>query len=336
MDASHKFPSAGHALPKNVDQWVDLLCHAHADRHAAQQTAEGLQSKVAELQKDNAQLQKENTQLQKENAKLKKQLSMPSTPTQPATPTKITEPFSMRAEEKRQEARGKVKKKKESKKQRRGRIANAEKIAQAEKTDDIFPDSVPRELCRLSHVRLVWRLIDGKSMLVAYRIFRGPNKKYGIIPGVLGRGGFGIEIIIQSTYMVHTIGLSLDKACMLMLFMQNLKMSKSQADALLNQLSRHWENEFEVLCTLLANSLVVHADETGWSINSVWAFLSEKARLLFFGVHKDSDTLKEILDPKTFAGILFSDDAAVYANFTASQKCWSRYGCIYRGIRCPT
>ena len=94
----------------------------------------------------------------------------------------------MRAEEKRQEARGKVKKKKESKKHRRGRIANAEKIAQAEKTQEIFPDDVPRELCRLSHIRLVWRLIDGKSMLVAYRIFRGPNKKYGIIPGLRGRG----------------------------------------------------------------------------------------------------------------------------------------------------
>ena len=58
---------------------------------------------------------------------------------------------------------------------------------------------------------------------------------------------------------------------------------------LLQQLSRHWQNEFEVLCTLLANSLVVHADETSWSINSVWAFLSEKARVLFFGVHKDAD-----------------------------------------------
>jgi len=35
----------------------------------------------------------------------------------------------------------------------------------------------------------------------------------------------------------------------------------------------------------------VHSDETGWSINSVWAFLSEKVRVLFFGVHKNADTL---------------------------------------------
>jgi transposase len=92
---------------------------------------------------------------------------------------------------------------------------------------------------------------------------------------------------------------------------------------LLRQLSRHWQHEFDVLCTLLANSLVVHTDETSWSINSVWAFLSEKARVVFFGVHKDADTLKQILDPQTFAGLVISDDAAVYANFSQSQKCWA-------------
>jgi len=88
-------------------------------------------------------------------------------------------------------------------------------------------------------------------------------------------------------------------------------------------LSRAWEHEFDLLCTLLANSLVVHADETSWSLNSVWAFLSEKARVLLFGVHKDAATLKKMLDPASFAGITISDDAAVYGNFSASQKCWA-------------
>jgi hypothetical protein len=55
----------------------------------------------------------------------------------------------------------------------------------------------------------------------------------------------------------------------------------------------------------------------------VWAFLSEKARLLFFGVNKDAATLEQILDPATFAGLLVSDDAAVYANFSQAQKCWA-------------
>ena len=104
---------------------------------------------------------------------------------------------------------------------------------------------------------------------------------------------------------------------------QNLRLSKSQANALLYRLARDWEHEFDLLCTLLANSLVVHADETSWSLNSVWAFLSEKARVLLFGVHKDAATLKKVLDPASFAGLVISDDAAVYANFTESQKCWA-------------
>jgi hypothetical protein len=140
---------------------------------------------------------------------------------------------------------------------------------------------------------------------------------------VLGRGEFGIEIIVAIAYQVYIVGLSFDKVCLLLNFFQNLRLRKSQVDALLNQLSRHWESEFEGLCTLLANSAVVHADETSWSLNSVWAFLSEKVRVLFFGVHKDADTLRRILDPATFAGIVVSDDAAVYANFTRSQKCWA-------------
>jgi hypothetical protein len=160
---------------------------------------------------------------------------------------------------------------------------------------------------------------------VAYEVYRGPRNQYGQIPGVFGRSEFGIEIVVAIAYQVYVVGLSFDKVCLLMNFFQNLKLRKSQADALMNRLARQWEGEFDLLCLLLANSLVVHTDETGWSINSVWAFLSEKVRLLFFGVHKDAETLRQILDPATFAGLVISDDAAVYANFTQSQKCWAHF-----------
>jgi hypothetical protein len=155
-------------------------------------------------------------------------------------------------------------------------------------------------------------------------VFQQPAKnQYGQIRGVLGRSEFGLEIVLAIAYQVYVVGLSFDKVCLLLNFFQNLRLRKSQVDALLYQLSRMWEGEFDLLCTLLANSLVVHTDETSWSLNSVWAFLSEKVRLLFFGVHKDAETLKQILDPETFAGIVISDDAAVYANFNQSQKCWA-------------
>jgi transposase len=237
---------------------------------------------------------------------------------------KVDEPYSLRAEEKREAERSKKKKKRNGKpKGRRGRISSQEKIKQAERTEKVFPEGLAPSDCKLSHTRPVWRLENGRAVLVAYAIYRGPKNQYGKIPGVLGRSEFGLEIIIEIAHLVYIVGLSFDKVCALLQFFQQLRLRKSLVDALLYRLGRHWEHEFEVLCTLLANSAVVHADETSWSLNSVWAFLSEKARVLLFGVHKDEETLKAILDPATFAGIVISDDAAVYANFSKAQKCWA-------------
>jgi transposase len=239
-----------------------------------------------------------------------------------AATAKLAEPFSVRSEEQRQEARGQ--KKRQRKRQgRRGRLKTKDKIAQAQRSESVFPEGVAPEACQLSHVRPVWRLENGQAVLIAYHIYRGPNNRYGKIPGVMGRSEFGTEIVIEIAYLVYVLGLSFDKVCQVLNFFQNLRLRKSQTDALLYRLSRHWQRQFEVLCTLTANALVVHADETSWSLNSVWALLSEKARVLWFGVHKDADTLAKIVDPATFAGIMISDDAAVYANFTAAQKCWA-------------
>jgi hypothetical protein len=243
----------------------------------------------------------------------------------PSAPTaKVEESFSMRAVEKRQQARNPKKNKlKLSRKSRKGRLTNADKLKLAERTEKCFPDGVPEQDCHLSHTRPVWRLEQGRALVVAYAIYRGPKSQYGQIPGVLGRSEFGVEIVVEIAYLVYVMGLSFDKVCQMLQFLQNLSLGKTQADSLLRQLSRHWQHEFDGLCTLLANSMVVHADETSWSIHSVWALLSEKARVLLFGVHKDAETLEKILDPATFAGIVVSDDAAVYANFTHAQKCWA-------------
>jgi transposase len=237
--------------------------------------------------------------------------------------TKVDEPFSMRAEEKRQQTRYPKKKPKRARKSRRGRLTTADKVKLAERTEQCFPEGVPPQECHHSHTRPVWRLEKGRAVLIAYDIYRGPKNQYGKIAGVLGRSEFGLEILVEIAYFVYVLGLSFDKVCLTLQFLQNLRLSKTQADVLLRRLARHWQHEFEVLCTLLANSLVVHTDETSWSIHSVWAFLSEKARLVLFGVPKDADTLEQILDPHTFAGLVVSDDAAVYANFSQAQKCWA-------------
>jgi hypothetical protein len=249
-------------------------------------------------------------------AELEEQLASPS------GQAKLDEPFSMRAEEKRQEIRGKKRRQRKGDR-RHGRVRTADKVAQAQRSEDVYPEGVPPSDCSLSHTRVVWRLEKGQAVLIAYRVHRGPNNQYGKIPGVLGRSEFGLEIVVAIAFLVYVVGLSFDKVTLVLNFFQDLKLSKSQADALLHQLARHWHQEFDVLCTLLANSLVVHTDETSWSINSVWAFLSEKARLLLFGVNKDAATLSWLLDPATFAGLVISDDAAVYGQFSQAQKCWA-------------
>ena len=67
---------------------------------------------------------------------------------------KVDEPFSMRAEEKRQ-ARRKNKKLKLSKKGRRGRLTTGDKLKLAERTEKVFPEGVPEQDCHLSHTRPV-------------------------------------------------------------------------------------------------------------------------------------------------------------------------------------
>jgi uncharacterized coiled-coil protein SlyX len=258
--------------------------------------------------------QKRIEQLQEQIEKLKEQLKKNPT-------DRLEESYSEKAEEKRQaKAKGKPKKRKIPK--RRGRLSTAEKIAKAARTEKVYPDDCDPQDCKFSHTRVAWRLEDGRAVLIAYEIYRRGNR-YGQPSGVPGRGEFGMEILIALAYEVYTLGLSLDKACQVLGFFQGLSLKKSQANALLNQLARTWEKEFDTLCMLLANSAVVYCDETGWSINSVWAFLTDTLTVMFYGVHKDAQTLQQILDKATFEGVLVSDDAAIYQNFSKSQKCWA-------------
>jgi len=295
---------------------MDVIEQLQEDVRTGQVDPNRLVEVIATSQRELQAAKQRITELEQRNAELEKKLAAT------AGPAKLDEPFSVRAEEKRQQARGQKRRQRKAK-GRRGRVRTADKLAQAERTEAVYPDGVAPSACWLSHTRPVWRLEKGRAVLVAYRVFRGPNNQYGTIPGVLGRSEFALEIVVAIAFQVYVVGLSFDKVCLLLHFFQNLKLSKSQADTLLRQLARHWHKQFDVLCTLLANSLVVHADETSWSINSVWAFLPEKARLLLFGVHKDAATLAALLDPSTFEGIVISDDAAVYTHFSKAQKCWA-------------
>jgi hypothetical protein len=228
--------------------------------------------------------------------------------------------YSVEAEEKRR--------RRKRKKKSPGRRPTALKFADAQRFQDVYPPGVPRTACRLARERAVWRLQAGRAALVGYRVFCGPDGQEPRIDGVTPRCEYGLEILVVLAFVVYVIGVSLDKACALLTFFCQLPLSKSQADALLRQLARHWDAEFDTLCALLTRAAVVYMDETGWKIGregcSLWTFAAQLQRVFLFGCRKDAATLDTILPPDVFTGVAVSDDAAVYRDrFAQAQKCWA-------------
>jgi transposase len=295
---------------------------------------DGLISLVWELRREVAELRAENEQLRVENEQLRQRIEELEEGQAERPTRRLGESYSLDAEEQRRreadEATGRQRKRRQNS-PRRGRISSQQKIDQADRSELVLPDGFDIGQCTPLRERPVWRIEQGQAVRVAYDIYRGPRGEIPVVEGVPARGEFGLEIHVTVAYLTFIVGLSMDKVCVLLKFFWNLELSKSQADALLNQLAREWESEFDALCQLLAVSAVVHADETSWSINSVWALLSEQARLLIFGCRKDGETLAAILPKETFEGILVSDDAAVYRGFNTAQKCWAHL--IRKAIR---
>jgi transposase len=229
--------------------------------------------------------------------------------------------YSVDAESKRRRRRRRRKKSP-------GRRPTEFKFADAERFQDIDPEGVRHADCHLVRERAVWRLEKGRAVRVGYRLFAAPGGKEPRIPGVTARCEYGIEILVVLAFLVYIIGISLDKACAVLGFFCQLPLSKSQADALLRQLAHHWQEEFDILCALLAHAAVVYLDETGWKVGStgcsLWAFASQLQRVFLFGCAKDADTLDQILPPDVFGGVGVSDDAATYRDrFVRGQKCWA-------------
>lgn len=229
--------------------------------------------------------------------------------------------YSVEAEEQRRRRR-------KRKKKSPGRRPTHLKFADAQRIQEVYPPRIPRDVCRLVRERAVWRLEEGRAVLVGYRVFAGPDGREPRISGVTRRCEYGLEILVVLAFLVYVIGVSLDKACAVLSFFCQLPLGKSQADALLRQLARHWEKEFDTLCALIARAAVVYMDETGWKIGregcSLWTFASQLQRVFLFGCRKDAQTLDSMLPPEVFDGVAVSDDAAVYRDrFGRAQKCWA-------------
>ena len=287
-----------------------------------------LERRLSEVEADNQRLRADNQRLQAEVRRLTERLAqyepeirheaMPAA-ADSARPTD----YGLEGETKRRQRRKRRRMKKSP-----GRRPTELKFNDAQRHEDVYADGVCRGDCTLVRQRAIWRLENGRAVLVGYGIFAGPDGQEPRIPGVTPRCEYGIEILVTLAFLVYIIGISLDKACAVLTFFCQLPLAKSQADALLRQLAQHWEGEFDLLCNLIAHAAIVYLDETGWKIGSagcsLWTFASPLQCVFLFGCRKDDATLDQILPPEVFDGIGVSDDAGVYqGRFAQAQKCWA-------------
>jgi hypothetical protein len=119
-----------------------------------------------------------------------------ATPPDPQTPSAS---YSLDAEEQRRRPRKRRKKSP-------GRRPTELKFAQAQRFEDLYPDDVPPADCQLLRQRAVWRLRDGRAVLVGYRLFGRPGGPEPAIPGVTPRCEYGLEILVVLAFLVYVIG----------------------------------------------------------------------------------------------------------------------------------
>jgi len=268
-------------------------------------------------------LEKENELLRGRIAELEKKQNLPAPP-----PNAPAESYSMDAEEKRRRRKQREQHKRQAAKRNKpGRKQSRDKLECVARWEDIVPEGVRKEDCELQSERPVWRIEAGKAVRVGYRVYRLPWRETPRVPGVLPRCEYGIEIHVLLAYLVYIVGISIDKACQLLRFFCELPLEPSQADAMLTQLGKQWNDEFDTICEQIALAAVVYADETSWRVgrlnSSLWSFTSELHCVMLYGCNKDRKTLESLLPPETFEGVLVSDDAAVYRDGYRSQKCWA-------------
>src|SRR5262252_4485374 len=95
----------------------------------------------------------------------------------PAAPGPPPASYSLDAEAKRRRGRRR-------RKRSPGRRPTKVKFAEAQRREDIYPEGVRRDDCHLVRERAVWRLVEGRAVLVGYRLFAGPGAPEPRIPGV--------------------------------------------------------------------------------------------------------------------------------------------------------
>src|SRR3954454_6997478 len=228
-----------------VEALLSIIRAQRDEQHKLEDDKRKLEGEKRRLEGDKRKLEDDKQRLEGEIRRLRDRLAQYEpeirykAPAAPATSSTPSASYSMDAEAKRRQRR--------RRKRSPGRRPTEVKFAQSQRTEDIYPDGIDHDLCQLVRERAVWRLEDGRAVLVGYRIFAGPGGNEPRIPGVTPRCEYGIEILVVLAFLVYIIGISLEKACAVLAFFCQLPLGKSQADALLRQLAQHWDAEFDTL-----------------------------------------------------------------------------------------
>ena len=210
-----------------------------------------------------------------------------------------------------------------------GRRSQVEKLSVVSQNVNVYPSGVSKAQCIEQRQQYAWRMISGRAEYVCYHLYglSGATE----LPRVAGlrnsRSEYGIEIILTVAFLHYWIGISLDHVCEVMRFFTGLGLSKSQANSLLDQLSRDWEQEYDTIAELLAHQLVIYVDETGWQVGKqacyTWAFSTAMHVLFRCGVSRCKSEAQAVLGEK-FGGIGVTDDYAAYKHlFNEHQLCWA-------------
>ena len=223
----------------------------------------------------------------------------------------------------------KNKRKKKRRKKSTGRRRNDAKRALVEHQYDIFRADADRQRCALRREQFAWRLINGRAVYVGYNIHDLPDSKELPLPTGLrsSRSEYGIEIILTLAFLHYWSGVSLDNPREIMRFFTGLELSKSQADSLLRQLAADWDEQYDTIAELIALSMVVYIDETGWKVGKrscyTWAFSTAMHVMFRCGVGRGKAEAEEVLG-QFFAGVGVTDDYAAYKSlFSKHQLCWA-------------
>ena len=184
-------------------------------------------------------------------------------------------------------------------------------------------------MCIERGVQYGWRFVEGQATYICYHLYAMPkSRNVPLVPGLRTRQSeYGIEIILTVAFLHYWTGLSLDHVCSVVQFFTGLDLSKSQANALLNQLSDDWDDQYDTIAELLSRQMVIYIDETGWKVGSdscyTWAFSTAMHVLFRCGVGRGKAEAEAILG-HSFEGIGVTDDYGAYrALFLEHQLCWA-------------